>query len=538
MAKIADYFQAFGLVSTKRINEVESQMSALESRIDRAYESGYYDGLESGEDEPPLGDIATFGYRRGQTARGLRDFTQMSHDQILETVWTLYQSNGIAKRALVVKRDHILGRNTRPIAEGDPDLQEILDDFWRVNKMKKRLKKFVIDQSLFGELCLPVFVRETDGRIKIGYIDPVDIDTIVTHPHNVLEQWLVILKSIDGKRRIYRIIREDEGVVSKENKVIEAKHPGKMITDKQADLEAWETAILTANGLDEYTGSCFYFDKNNVSNQPRGYSDLLQSADPLDQHDEVLFALGEREGMAGFFSWDVTLQGASKEEVQARAGEIRQNPPAKKGQANVHNDEETWEFNHPDLKQPGSISTADALMLHALEGLNQPSHWHGKMDTTNRATAESADNPTLKSLEHEQDDVKDWIIQICQFVRDQAEIGGLWHPEDIKSDTGEVIGQTGKIDVIMPEIAKRDLAKIGPLLAQVIQSLTVAHLDLQVITKETAGRTVAKILGELGIDYNSDEELEKVDAVGDIVNEAQTVATNQWLGDRMENNGR
>lgn len=537
MAKIADYLQMFGLVSAKRVNEVESQVRDLESRIGRAFEAGYYDGLESGEDEPPLGDIATFGYRR-QTTRGLRDFTQLSHDQILETVWTLYQSNGIAKRALVVKRDHILGRNTRPIAPGDADLQEILDDFWRVNKLRKRIKKFVIDQSLFGELCLPVFIRKTDGRIKIGYIDPVDIDVVVTHPHNVLEQWLVILKSLDGKRRIYRIIREDEGVVNDENKVIEAKHPGKMIADTQADLEAWEIAILTANGLDGYTGSCFYFDKNNVSNQPRGYSDLLQSADPLDQHDEVLFSLGEREGMAGYFSWDVTLKATSKEDVQTRAGEIRRDPPAKKGQANVHNDQEIWEFNHPDLKQPGSISTADALKRHALEGLNQPPHWHGEDDTANRATAESADNPVLKSLEHEQDDVKDWIIQICEFVRDQAEIARLWQPKEIKSDTGKVIGHTGKIDVQMPEIAKRDLAKFGPLLAQVIQSLTVAHLDLQVITKETVGRTVAKILGELGIDYNSDEELEKAGAVGDIVKEAQEVATNQWLSDRMENNGR
>ncbi len=63
-------------------------------------------------------------------------------------------------------------------------------------------------------------------------------------------------------------------------------------------------------------------------------------------------------------------------------------------------------------------------------------------------------------------------------------------------------------------------------------------MDLQVVTRETVARTVAKILAELGIDYNYDEELGKVDAVGDIVNEAQTVATNQWLISRMENNGR
>ena len=62
----------------------------VSQRANEAYTSGYYDA----NDEPPTSDLRTYGYRR-QTTTGLRDFTRMSHDKIIEVVWTLYQSNQV-----------------------------------------------------------------------------------------------------------------------------------------------------------------------------------------------------------------------------------------------------------------------------------------------------------------------------------------------------------------------------------------------------------------------------------------------------------
>src|SRR4030067_1123251 len=84
----------------------------------RAYESGYSDG---GEDEPVSGTTKKYGYKRTTTA-ALRDFTKMDHGTIIDTVWSLWQSNPVAKRGLGLKRGYILGSGVHP-QSGEAELQ-------------------------------------------------------------------------------------------------------------------------------------------------------------------------------------------------------------------------------------------------------------------------------------------------------------------------------------------------------------------------------------------------------------------------------
>ena len=514
MATLDNWLSKIGLTTTDRLQEIETKLADVTSRVNRAYEAGFDDGMYNGEDEPPTGTVATYGYSRS-TAKGLRDFSKMSHDQIINTVWSLYQSNGIAKRALTIKRDHILGRNTKPEAVGDKALQAILDDFWKCNKLRERIKKFTLEKFLWGELCLPVFVRETDGRVKLGYIDPSDIEDVLPHPSNVLEPWMVICKLRQGEsvRRVYRIVREDESYPNLKGKMIQAPNEGKLVRHSKALLQPWEKSVLRRQiGLTEYTGTCFYFSTNNVSNQIRGFSDLIQSVDSLDQHDETLFALGEREALAGYFSWDVALDTQDDSQVKKRASEIRKNPPRKKGQINVHNNSEKWELVHPDLKQPGTVATAEALKTHALNGMGQPPHWHGEDNTATRTTADSQNNPTNATLKHEQDKIRDMIIFMCEFVRDQAEIAGNWQPTPIEDDAGQLTDiMSGEIRVAMPEISVKDTSRAATVFNQIVSGLVVSHLDLEVTSRETVAKAVAVALAELGVDYDAMEELERVD---------------------------
>ncbi len=464
---------------------------AAAAATSRAYEAGMYDG----NDEPPQGELKTFGYQR-QLAAGLRDFTKMTHDEIIEIVWTLYQSNPIAKRYLQIKRDHIIGRGVSPTAV-DEKLQEILEAFFQHNSLHKRLGKLTLQLYLWGEQCYPAHVRQADGQVTLGYIDPGEIETVITHPNNAMENWAVVCKmrQSDRDKRVYRIIRQDRGF-SDGQRIYSGNYKDKQVTASQARLEPWELKLLSTHGLKEYTGSVFYFAVNNVSNQPRGFSDLLQIADWLDSHDETLFALADREQFAGYFSWDVTLTGATADQVRERAAAIRKTPP-KRGSVNVHNDAETWQFNYPDLKTSASIASADAIETHALGGVGLPRHWYAHGDGTNRATAMAQGDPTLKTLQHDQDAVKECIIAMLEFVRDQAEIAGYWR------------GKDGALDVVMPEMATKDLSRVSSTLSQLVTSLSAAVNDLKVITPETAAKAVAKVLAEIDIEYNPEEELQK-----------------------------
>lgn len=493
-----------------------------DTQINRSYEAGYYDGM-NGNDEPPSGTLASYGYAQSNT--GKRDFTSMSQDQLLNIAWVLYQSNPLAKRYLEIVRDHVLGRGVQVTTE-DEDFRAIIDTFWKRNKMDANLKKFTPQLRLLGEQCYPAFVRQTDGRVTIGYVDPADIDHVVLHPHNVLRPVMVILKFDNSyrKRRIYRIIQEDEGFV-RGNTVVLPRYDGKLVTWEQAQIEPWEQLALESNGISQYTGSCFYYSVNNVSNQPRGFSDFLQVADWLDADDETLFALADREQIAGYFSWDVTLDGIDKTEVTARAAEMRTRVP-KKGQLNVHNDKEHWEMKSPDLKQQGSIATSEALSDRAWGMLGMPKIWRGIGEGTNYASGLVMGEPTRKSLENKQDTVKDMITEMIAFARDQAEIAGYY-----KGD--------GEFEVIMPEMSAADVAQIATALPQITNALSVLVNDLRVIGRQRAGEITAKLLNEIGIKYDAAEEIALIDEAEPEQGEQDTAtadAANKYLMGLLQGN--
>jgi len=193
---------------------------------------------------------------------------------------------------------------------------------------------------------------------------------------------------------------------------------------------------------------------------------------------------------------------------------------------NVHNDSEEWSFITSDLKQSATIATAQATKKQALEGLNQPETWHNEMDTSNRATAEKADNPSNRHLQHEQADMVQWVIFILRFVADQAEIAGFYRPEE-----------DNEITVKVPEIVKGDVVEISNAFSQTVNALLVSLLDLKVITRDIASQVVNKIIAEYGVQYNSSEVLKEIDKQAEQVAMETQTGVNRFLSDAIERNG-
>ena len=211
----------------------------------------------------------------------------------------------------------------------------------------------------------------------------------------------------------------------------------------------------------------------------------------------MLFDLADMEQLANFFSFDVTLEGADEDEIEARERKFRRKPP-KKGSVRVHNEKERWEMHRPDLKQAGSIATARNLLTYILGGLGMPRHWYGYGDETNRATAEAQNAPTWRTLETDQDMARDVIMEMLLFVRDQADIAGNWHPEEDVA-----------IIVQMPEMSSRDVTTVTQALNQTATALTMVNL-LDLMTKEKAAEIWAKVVSELGVEIDADAELKKL----------------------------
>jgi hypothetical protein len=63
----------------------------------------------------------------------------------------------------------------------------------------------------------------------------------------------------------------------------------------------------------------------------------------------------------------------------------------------------------------------------------------------------------------------------------------------------------------MPEMQKNDLVQVSSTLDQLVSALSVAVQDLGVVSRETAAEAVAKVLAEMGIEYDVKAELEAID---------------------------
>ena len=472
--------------------------SQFKEAVRAAENAGYVNGFNDGNDDPISGTTASFGYR--STAKKLRDFSEASAQELMATAWKLWQSSPVAKRILTLKRDHIAGRNVSPAVTGDDEAAELIEGFWSDNELDKRSGEFTLQLFALGEQCYSLFVRESDGRVRIGYIDPANITEVICHPFNDMDLRMVVVGDArNGKGAVLRVVRKDEDVITRtENGEVmqKSKHDGLLVTAGQANIEQWEIAALAKNfNRHTYDGTCLLTRVNAFSNQSRGVSDLIQVADWIDQADETLFALGDREQYADFFSWDVEIDGGP-EDVSKRSREIAANPP-KKGSFNVHNSAEKWSMMTPDLRQQGSIGTYRALLGLILGGVGFPVHWFGYGDDANRATALAQGDPTIKSLEYDQSTVRDMFETLLQFAIDQAVIAGASFDEALT------------VGVQMPELSTKDLAAILPTFGQFAVSLLTA-VDAGWMSQETAAQAWAKLMAEFGIEINVETELQAI----------------------------
>ncbi len=404
-----------------------------------------------------------------------RDLSPIAQARMQELVWYLWDSNGLANRLIELPLAYLLAEGVR-LACDDKEAQGWLDTFWKdgVNRMDRKLKEYVRCLKLFGELCLPVFVNEVSGRVRLGYIDPVTIDGIVKDPENpALEIGVIVRPKLGGKRRLYKII----------------------LAGPDEELLGVGARRLREGMQD---GQCFYWRRNALPNSGRGRSDLLPSIDHCDAYNELLFGEVDRAKALRQVIWDVTLKGATKDEVVARSREIASPKPLS---IRVHNDSEEWDTITPDMKAGDASETARLIRGHVLGARTIPEHWMGQGDV-NRASGESMAEPTFKVLTDEQNEIQGILVDLGQFVlRSRIEAIGL-APADWEEDP------TYQVRAEMPDLASRDVARFAQALGSVAAAC-VTMLDQGLLTEETVMRMIALVAAQMGLDIDPADELAK-----------------------------
>lgn len=402
-----------------------------------------------------------------------RDLSPMTQARMQRVAAYLWESNQLANRIIELPIAYLLSEGVRLQCD-DEEHQGWLDEFWAdpINRMDERVPEYLRGWALFGELVLPTFVNDLTGRVRLGYLDPANLEVVATDPDN-RAQVIGLVTQRDGRGRVFRYRA--------------------ILLGDDAELFSGATVALREKYAD---GEAFYFRLNALPGGTRGRSDLLAHADWLDGYDQFLFGELDRASFLRNFTWDVTLKGATPEEVKARASQFA---PPRPGSTRVHNDSEEWTTITPGLQAADLSDLARLIRNHVLGGATIPEHWFGGGGDVNRAVGAEMAEPTMKSLSMRQRAVKALLEQIGRYVlRKRAGVEG-----EREIDWSD---ERWRVEAVFPEMSPKDTTKYAAALQQVVTACSMAVADGR-MTELTATRLIAAVAGRLGVEIDAEQEL-------------------------------
>ena len=468
----------------------------VEARVREALSAG----IGRTEDQ----QMAVQGYRRitagGEILR--RDLLPLAQDQHNRLVYWLWESNPVAKWLIETTLDFVLGEGVTVASEA-PEVAAVLRAFWDdpVNLMDDRAEDFTREFGLYGELCLPVFVNPIDGHVRLGYIDPLEINEVLTDPDNVLITTAVQLKGPVGQGKLYKVVREDTARASRTFGLLMPAYDGEL----GGGLTRTGTLIQ-----DRYAGSCLLFQGNKISNARRGRSDLIDLIDWLDGYDQYMFDSMDAAAQLNSFTWDVTLNGMQQDQIDAW---LKQQGAMRRGMIRAHNEKVTWNALAPKLEAQDKDAYAKQLLTHIIGARGFPLFFYGEGRSATGASAKEMGQTPLKHLTRRQKRVRRILETMLRFACDQKIARGLLPREVVMGATVSATGDSqgvlrpvrDAISIGLPEISSKDQAAIVAALTGLTASLVEAQ-QVGWVRPETATKLFAALASQLGIEIDPEHE--------------------------------
>jgi hypothetical protein len=410
------------------------------------------------------GDGEDAKFQRITSPQTLRDLNPLMHDRMQQVCFFLAVTTPFGKRIVEIITSYVVGERFKVICE-DPAAQAIVDRFWddEINDMENRVQAMCNELTTFGEFCVPVTVNPVDGFVRLGYIDPMQIDAV--------EYGKMTTPGGDQEVSFPVAVR-----LRKEVGVPEQKRLSIVRTDEDIMSESYGYL----------TGETFYFAINKAMSASRGLSELFSLADWIDVFDQMIFDFADKVRFLNSFVWKYTLNGADQKTVEKYQKSITDNPP-RQGGVHVTNDKVDIEALTPDFKGADMSAGAEMVKKYGLGGAGLPDWFFGDSGSGNRSTAQEMQGPTGKKLLTRQNHQVNCIKRMTTFVLQQAKLHGT---------LGVNVNTNHTIEV--PELLVRDLTAASNVLVDAAESAALAE-DRGWIRGETAARFFHVLMGNLGI---------------------------------------
>lgn len=409
------------------------------------------------------------------TGGGGRNLNPAKAAHLQKVAHYLWQSNITANRMIEMPVAYLLAEGVS-FNNQDEDYQRVLTRFWRhpINKMELKLERKVRELSIFGQQFWPAFV-DTDGAVQLGYLDPVDVATVVFDPSNPEQAIGIITKRISNRdpKRFRVIINGPEGLFTQRTQDIR-----KTFSD----------------------GDIFFFTINELSSKGLGQSDLASSADWIDAEDELRWSEFDRQREMRSFVWHEKHEGKDQSEIDKLA---KKAVPPSPGTRIITNDKVDIEAKSPSLQSGEGNKALEGVLKYILSANNIPQHWLNMSGDVNRANGESMAEPTFKVLTMRQRRWNLILTEVLTYVLRQYVIAmGMGEPD--QEDDPDVFATK----VEFGEMTAKDMSRFTSALTQAVGAAAIMVAE-GFVSKTLAARLLHKIATQMGVEYDVEDELEK-----------------------------
>lgn len=298
------------------------------------------DLLESFRDE-------YYGFRRLRGSVYLQDIMPIDKIYMSRVARALFYTSPVAKKVVMTPIIWYFSGGLNIISK-NKRIAKIAKEF--VDIYERIIHDMLIAFMLDGELVVPILVLK-NKLIEYGYVDGLSISMVNFDKKN----------AIFPDEIIHTIDRRDEATMP-------------VPSSDTHTLKVLRNNIITE---EIYNGNdyCFYFRANNLPSY-RGRSFIEQLIDVIYNYDQYIADIIVQNQLMGSVLWDITMNGASKDEIDNRRNELMRNPPPP-GSFIVHNENETWTLVEKKYHGEAQRIDSDILLRHIALGSFLDLNWLG-----------------------------------------------------------------------------------------------------------------------------------------------------------------
>lgn len=318
-----------------------------------------------------------------------------------DAVYNMWKANPLIQNRVTLLNALVFGRGLKWIY--DDSTQEIVDRFWRTNRLRSKLNAICTDAQLYGEIFIGLYPQPS-GDVKIGIYESNQVD-IDFSPGNIydINKYIVSYKDeVSGKD-------EKFDMVPIENFLNEIEYSAPMVAGR-SNVRKGNLGLNGQAKLKGGKGAMIHIKFNNSSSEIYGTSDFKQVFHILPDY---MNFVGDRltiHQMYGSPAYDIEIDTDDPQVIADRISElsgftIGSNP--------VHNKSEKWtpmQFNGAGISAKEDESTLRGLLC---AGTSFPEHL-----LFNQAQNRFDDNTfaVIKLAEDRQDAFMDAFRDIHKFV--------------------------------------------------------------------------------------------------------------------------